>query len=238
MILPIEPKQSSFRVLNSSVLDSKGDNGIREWMTKVEDEWKNNRKKKSQKYDIYQWIDFRSKLSNQNPGKRYLVLYLTGGTFLAATMIDRSSNVEIDAQGSKMKVTAFIADTKCYYYQTDNVDEAHYLTAILNSKVLDTLTKPIQSTGLKGPRDFHKKPLEFPIPIFNSNDNIHTRLKELGSESLTEIKPHLHPLISKLKIQPENITANQVGRLRSEIRKILNQKISEIDDLVCNLFTS
>ena len=44
--------------------------------------------------------------------------------------------------------------------------------------------KPVQSWGAFGPRNFSKKPLEFPIPKYDPGNPLHRRLAELGQEGL------------------------------------------------------
>jgi hypothetical protein len=68
-----------------------------------------------------------------------------------------------------------IIESTLYHYETNNLDEAYYLTAFLNSNVLDELIKPMQSKGEFGERDIHKKPLEFPVEKFNSKKTIHKK---------------------------------------------------------------
>jgi hypothetical protein len=46
-----------------------------------------------------------------------------------------------------------VVESTLYHYETNNVDEAYYLVAILNSSVLDELIKPMQSKGEFGERD-------------------------------------------------------------------------------------
>ena len=53
-----------------------------------------------------------------------------------------------------------MADATDYYYHASSEDEAYYFIAVLNSKILDQLLKPLQTRGLWGARHIHKKPLE------------------------------------------------------------------------------
>jgi hypothetical protein len=215
----------------------KGDLAIAKWMDNVEAEWKTRRKEKADKFDVYTWLDYRHKLTSQDPSKKYEVLYLTSGTFLAACVIDKSNAPHFEIGGQKIKLNGFLVDTKAYYYQTNDESEAFYLGAILNSKVLDTLIKPLQSQGLWGPRDIHKKPLEFPIPRFSSSNKIHAKLSNLGRDASMKAKSVLPQYLADLKIDPASINPNAVGRLRTKIRNALEDEICRIDELVCEIFT-
>ena len=50
----------------------------------------------------------------------------------------------------------FIVDTKAYAFYTFNLNEAYYLSAILNSTAPNLMMKDFQSRGLFGARDVHK----------------------------------------------------------------------------------
>ncbi len=64
----------------------------------------------------------------------------------------------------KMLPFEFIVESKAYVYFTDNLLEANYLVAILNSSIPNLMIKNFQTKGLFGPRDIHKK---FLMSIFH-----------------------------------------------------------------------
>lgn len=236
--LPLEPSSMNYRLLDATTLSLKGDLGMSDWMSKVEKEWNDGRKEKSDMYNIYEWLDYRQKLTTQDPRSKFIVLYLTSSTFLASCVIDRSVDLKFCVYDLEMKLSGLLVDTKCYFYQTTDLAEAYYLTSILNSKVLDTLINPFQSRGLWGPRDIHKKPLEFPIPKFDPTNSIHLDLSKLGTNASERARSLLPNLLAELKIDPISINRNAVGRLRSKIRKAIDDNILEIDELVCELFAN
>jgi len=86
-----------------------------------------------------------------------------------------------------------VVESTLYHYETNNVDEAYYLVAILNSSVLDELIKPMQSKGEFGERDIHKKPLEFPIPRYDPNNDVHRCLSELGRKASEIAVSYMNP---------------------------------------------
>ena len=89
------------------------------------------------------------------------------------------------------------------FYSTNNVNEAYYLSAILNSPLM---TKQIQIK--KSSRHIFKLPFEIPIKIYNKNNENHRKLVELAKKAhqisenatLKLIKNKNH-IISKNKIQ-------------------------------------
>jgi hypothetical protein len=237
IVLPMERRTNSYHLIDIPALKMKGDLGMSDWMSNVEKEWNKTRKEKSSKFNIYEWLDYRQKLSTQDPSSKYIVLYLTSSTFLASCVIDNSLDLTFSIEDLKIKLSGLVVDTKCYFHKTSNSGEAYYLASILNSKVLDTLIKPLQSRGLWGPRDIHKKPLEFPIPKFDSDNTVHSSLSKLGANATEYAKSILPGILAELKIDPESISANAVGRLRGKIREALDNQISETNNLVCELFT-
>ena len=64
----------------------------------------------------------------------------------------------------------FFADYKTYVLHFENIQEAYYLTAILNSSITNELMKDFQSRGLFGARDVSKKILDIYYPRFDGND--------------------------------------------------------------------
>ena len=133
--------------------------------------------------------------------------------------------VEFRCGAQKLKITGVIMDCKTFYYETDQVDEAYYLVAILNAPIVDKSIKCIQSRGLYGPRDIHKKVMEFPMPRYNPNNEIHRKLAEISK--LCEVKVN--------RWLQEHAGDRLGWRLRGKIREFLAEEITQIDELVTKL---
>lgn len=131
---------------------------------------------------------------------------------------------EFEIGGQKVQAVGFIADTKTYYITTDNHNEAYYLVSFFNSPLLNELIKPMQTRGQFGPRDIHKKVLEFPIPKFDPSDLRHIRLVELGEECSKKVDNWLQ------SGGPSRIKS--IGKLRTMVRKMLDKELKEIDTIV------
>jgi len=67
----------------------------------------------------------------------------------------------VDTLQGRVQTNGTLIDYSTIYYETSDRDEAYYLCAILNSKVMDERIKPLQATGLWGPRNIWKKFLRF-----------------------------------------------------------------------------
>jgi hypothetical protein len=92
-------------------------------------------------------------------------VYTASGTYLAAA-----------------RVTDHLAviEHKLYWASVSGIDEARYLTAILNSDTLTELVRPLQSVGAFGPRDFDKYIFDLSIPLYDANVSAHQRLVDLA----------------------------------------------------------
>jgi hypothetical protein len=110
----------------------------------------------------------------------------------------------------------------------------------------------MQTKGAYGPRHFHKKPLEFPIPRYDFDNQVHRRLSELGKEAREVVCRELDRVLKELDYlnMVKNyysymygfssggrpLAPNQVGRLRDYIREnVMRDILAEIDRLVIQL---
>ena len=253
-VLPIMRSSGGYRIIQRDEAQARGKAYLARYLEEVEEMWR--RSKSSQKMTIYKRLDYDSGLSKQNPNLRYKVVYLAIGTNLAATVaVDEP--YEVVAKGGRVRVNGIIIENALFLYQTDDVNKAHYLTAILNSNILNDLVKPMQTRGAYGPRAFHKKPLEFPIPRYDPNNPIHRRLSELGREAREVVCKELNKTLQDLGYssvvngyysymygfssggQVKPLTPNQVGRLRDHIREnVIRDILTEIDELVMQLLST
>lgn len=80
-----------------------------------------------------------------------------------------------------------IIDHKAFQTECQTDEEAHYVTAILNSNQLAYQAKPFCTTNwAKKIRDFHKHGWKLPIPRYDASDALHVRLSELGATAEQE----------------------------------------------------
>ena len=80
-----------------------------------------------------------------------------------------------------------IIDHKAFQTECQTKEEAHYVTAILNSNQLASQAKPFCTTNwAKKIRDFHKHGWKLPIPRYDASDSLHFRLSQLGATAEQE----------------------------------------------------
>lgn len=223
VVLPIEPQGIHYKLIKANEARKLGYLNLERWLKKAEQEWKKYRGEKAKHMNIYERLDRVHGLSSQNPQAKYRVMYNTSGTFLTAAVVKKESiNFEIDGQHILAK--GFIADTKTYICELNNIRECFFLVAVLNSPVLNKLIKPMQSRGLWGPRDIHKKPLELPIPQFDTKKTTHYHLVKIGKDCSAKVRKWIEGGGAR------NIKS--IGKLRGMAREMLKEELKEIDILV------
>lgn len=223
MVLPIEPAGEQYKLIDVNEAHKRGFLHLAQWLEKTEAEWTKRRSTKAERISALGWLDYRHKLTAQNPQAKYRMIYNKSGTFPTAAVVE-NGQIKFAINGQSLAARGTIADEMTYYFETTNLHEAFYLAAIFNAPIIDKLVKPMQSRGLWGPRDIHKKVLELPIPQFDEKNQIHRRLAELGKECSTKVEKWLASGGAG-KIQ-------SIGRLRSIVRQMLSEELAEIDELV------
>ena len=224
IILPLELSSIGCRLLDVNALRNRGFILMAEWLERAQMLWEKNATERSlEDYPrIVSWLDYMGKLSSQNPKSKYFVLYNTSGTNLVSCVIDKKSLPAFQVLKTKLIPRGFIAESKTYFFETNDEMEAHYLSAVLNSNVVNDMIKPLQPRGLFGERDIHRRPFMLPIPEFNRNDQTHIKLAELSKRC--------HAKVASLRF-----TKKSTAGMRKEAREAVKKEIAEIDKLVSQL---
>lgn len=235
-VLPIIPHGDKYFLVKREMAIDSGKIHLAKWLEKVEEIWEKVGGGKAKKISVYDWLDYQHKLTNQNPNAKYIVVYLRSATHLASCVIDN----EHWREKGLLKKPVIVGHT-LYRFFTNSEEEAYYLTAILNSSVLDELIKPMQSKGFTGAeRDISKKPLEFPIPSYNEDNEIHSQLSGLGKKA-TEKAYKVLPRIMRereydIRLKERGtLIPTEVAVLRTDIRNELQDELAEINRLVVDL---
>ena len=139
--------------------------GLAAWWREAERTWERS-KSPSTRLSLRDQVDFQGKLQRQLPVAQHRVVYTGTGQHLAACRIE-------DA-------VAVISHT-LYWAPAETVEEARYLSAVLNSDALTGAVAPLQARGQHNPRHFDMHVFALPFPIFDGDDKIHQALAELAS---------------------------------------------------------
>jgi len=224
--LPIEPEGDHYRLLTADQARRRGYIWLAEWLERVQGEWERRRGAKATRMDALAWLDYRRKISTQNPETVYRVIYPTSATYVCACVV-KNRPVEFERGGPTLQAAGFVVDYKTYWLETQDEGEACYLAAILNAPTTDKLIKPLQSRGQWGPRDICKKVLDLPIPQFDPAQAEHRRLAELGKACSERVAAWL-AAAGPGKTQ-------SIGRLRGVVREMLKEELAEIDECTARI---
>ena len=215
VVLPLIPRSDREGwLIDQKEALRRGKTGLANWLQTAEAFWEAS--KKSER-SLLEWLDYQSKLTRQYSGG-YKVLYNATGTYLASCVIS------LDRLGliAGLKPRGFFAQHKTYYLETGNLDEAHYLCAVLNAPCVDKAIKPFQPRGLGGARGVERRPFEIlPIPLFDPADERHMGLAELSRTC--------HDKVSRAIAEGALSIEGPIGRLRQKVREFLSAELAEID---------
>lgn len=220
VVLPLVQGAEGYSIIKKAQANKKGFIHLSKWLNKVQMIWEEKRGEKSEKMDAVDWLDYRHKLSMQKQTK-YKVLYPTSATYLCGCVIEKKI-IRIEIERQELELQDFVTDVKTFYLETDKKAEAHYLCSILNAPTVDELIKPMQSRGLFGPRDIHKKVWELPIPEFDPSNEDHKALARSGEECTKKVS----------KLLSQGIPKKSIGNLRKMMKAELKEEIKEIDGVV------
>ena len=120
---------------------------------------------------------------------------------------------------------ALVAESVTYRVYVDSEDEAHYLSGVLNSTVVNLAIKPFQTEGVyHGKRDIHRRPFEVcAIPEFDRDNPRHTAISACARQAKSMIQERGPKMVGGL------------AKAREACRTLLAPLISEIDDHTTHL---
>jgi SAM-dependent methyltransferase len=141
--------------------------GFAGWWRQAERQWVRHR---TSRMTLLEQVNFQGKLHKQFPIARHRVVYTKSGQHLAACRIeDREA----------------IIDHKLYWAEVETIEEARYLTAVLNSQALADAVVSLQARGQHNPRDFDMHVFALGFPAFDALDPVHRQLVELATRAET-----------------------------------------------------
>lgn len=218
VFLPLVNLGDKTKLMTSSQLLSLGKEYAAQWMQEAEKKWTDDRV--SEDRDILQRLNYNHLLEGQLINVKNIVVYNTSGSNLAAAIFHPQK------ENDGISINGVICDAVTYFYYPKGETEGDYLCSILNSTVVNEQIKAFQPQGLFGARHIHRRPFEAcPIPLFDDKDKVHLRLAALGKEARI--------LADKYVIDLKG----PVGRMRTEMRRLLRPQLDKINELVEAMFT-
>ena len=189
---------NKFVVLNTDrILAELGEwylKGIREYYSKKE----GKEPKEKDAEEFIEWllrerINYQNKFGKQKP-KAYTLIYNTSGDALnmGSAVIDRveilskANRIVAEAMGVNNDIqiiSGVVVDYTNYMIDFDDVYEAHYLCALLQSTPIRQAVHRLQPRGKKGGRHITNIPLQLPIPNFVTDEGASDVRKQGSTES-------------------------------------------------------
>lgn len=166
---------------------------------------KNTTKHKSLMENLNRW----SKLINKRQKSQVKVVYNNSGSILCSTVV----------------LGDFLVTGDLSFYDTNSLNEAYYLSAILNSNLMTSQIKILKSS-----RHIFKLPFEIPIKKFDDYSPSHQKLVTLGREA--QLKAKLTADESFKRNQNEFSKFRLQNLLKVKLKTILKQ----IDELLFEEF--
>jgi len=224
-VLPVEPAGDKYRLVRSNEAQRKGYSGLKNWLVNAERVWKEKRREKANKMDLYQRLDYARGLTGQSSKAKFKILYNKSGTYLVSCVVEnRRTKLKLDS--SEIGISGVGADDTTYSFDTNELDEALFVAAMLNAPIVDSLIKPMQSRGQWGERDIHKKVLELPLPRFNRNNREHLEIVDLAKEAQ----------VKATKLVPElEKKYTGIGKIRQLVKVEIAEEVLKIDKIVRKL---
>ncbi|MDX1798335.1 MAG: N-6 DNA methylase, partial [Candidatus Lokiarchaeia archaeon] len=178
---------------------------------KINNFYKKYKKETTKHADLIDNLNRWSKLINNRQLAKTKVVFNNSGSVLQSAVI----------QGDYL-ITGDLS-----FYATENLDEAFYLSAILNSILI---TKQVQI--MKSSRHIFKLPLDIPIRKYNTNNPNHQVLANLGRKGQEIVIREYHNFIkdnknrfSKFMIQ--NLIYEKLESVFSQIDEILMKEFDQ-----------
>lgn len=223
VVLPViinsDNERKKINLLNADELRKEGYLNAYTWFAAVENLWKIHRTEKNGNTTSIAYLNWQKKLTDQNLNHPYLVLYNSSAKDANATVVKRE---DFDLE--------FFVENSTYGLSIESLQEAYYLSAILNSETPNLMMKDFQSKGLFGARNVHKKVLDIYYPKFTPQEASHLRLAELGKLCHERTTVYLRD-----NPPPSPLGGMQLGKLRVNIKKYLAKELKDIDTIVKKL---
>jgi hypothetical protein len=141
------------------------------WLRDAEAKWVAHCSKRADgtpRMTLHQRLDHMRGLSAQLSATGMKVVYTKAGTLLSAAVLDDPR---------------VVVDHMAYWTTARTIEEARYLTAIINSTTVLARVIPMQPRGSVGPRHFDNLVWELRIPDFDRREALHRELADAAAKA-------------------------------------------------------
>jgi hypothetical protein len=158
-------------ILDPATAASAGHRHLAAWLRDIDGKWRAHCGKRADgapRMTLGQQLDHMRKLSMQLSTNGLKVVYTGSGTLLSAVSLDDPR---------------LLVEHAAYWAVARSLEEARYLTAVLNSATVLTRVIPMQPRGWRDPRHFDNLVWELPIPEFDRRQPLHRELANAAAEA-------------------------------------------------------
>jgi hypothetical protein len=204
----VVPVTEKGELLTSAVAADQGHEHLSAWMLAAETAWDRNGKGKRRFVDQ---LDYIGQLSSQFPRRKVRIVYAASGANPAAYVLQDE---------------AAIIEHALYWSSPSTLNEASYLSSILNSESARDRAHKYQARGQFGARHFDKAMFNLPIPLFNPAKPLHQELAAAGAEaesiaSLVEIPETERFIAARQRVRRALIANGIAPRIELLVEKLL-----------------
>jgi hypothetical protein len=158
-------------LLDAAAAAHAGQRHLASWLRDIETKWTAHCSKMvdgTPRMSLSEQLDHLRKLSMQLSVTGMKVVYNKAGTLLSAAILDDPR---------------LVVDHQAYWAVARSIEEARYLTAVLNSATVLTRIAPMQPHGAGGRRHFDNLAWELPIPEFDRREPLHRELAAAAEQA-------------------------------------------------------
>jgi SAM-dependent methyltransferase len=158
-------------LLDAAAAANAGHRHLAAWLRDIDAKWRahcGRREDGTPRMTLTQQLDHMRKLSMQLRAGGLKVVYTGSGTLLSAVTLDDPG---------------LLVEHAAYWVAARSIEEAGYLTAIVNSATVLARIVPMQPRGWRDPRHFDNLVWELPIPEFDRQEALHRELADAASEA-------------------------------------------------------
>ncbi|MFW6119272.1 MAG: N-6 DNA methylase, partial [Planctomycetota bacterium] len=127
VVLPLRVREGRFVLCQPDQARREGFLHLAQWLERVEAEWKARRGQKARNMTAIEWLDYRRKLTQQDPKAAHRVLYATSGTNVCSCAV--RTCVAQEAGLANVRCRAFVVDYTTYSAAIESQNHAHYVAA-------------------------------------------------------------------------------------------------------------
>ena len=203
-------------LLDSAAAGMAGHRHLSAWLRDIDAKWRAHCGKRADgtpRMTLSQQLDHMRKLSMQLATNGLKVVYTGSGTLLNAVALDDPR---------------LLVEHGAYWATARNLEEARYLTAVLNSATVLARVIPMQPRGWRDPRHFDNLVWELPIPEFDRRQALHGELVNAAAEAervaaLVPLREGAHFMRQRRAIRDALAEHGIVSRIDTLVAQLLDR---------------